>query len=179
MMKKKDFEGSDEKKSQLVGECIETIQDKFKDLIYKHDGCRIIQALIKHGSSSQKSHVLNNIKEHMVELMQQKYSKHLAQKAYFYAPTQELKKEIRNQVNQGIGKLIMHNFASDVVEYIYSMTEHEKSRQEMVFAFYGQYFILFKDELDHSDTKQITLKELLDKKPNLRPKILDKIEGIV
>jgi hypothetical protein len=69
MMKKKDFEGSDEKKSNLVKECIDTIGDKFKDLIFKHDGCRILQALIKHGSSSQKSHVIENIKEHIVELM--------------------------------------------------------------------------------------------------------------
>lgn len=39
----------------------------------------------------------------------------------------------------------MHQYASDVVEYIYAQTESEKARQEMVYAFYGQYFILFKD----------------------------------
>ena len=39
----------------------------------------------------------------------------------------------------------MHRYASDVIEYVYSTTtENEKYRKEMVQAFYGQYFILFK-----------------------------------
>jgi hypothetical protein len=52
----------------------------------------------------------------------------------------------------------MHQYASDVVEYIYSTTEHDKSRQEMVFAFYGQYFILFKDQLAATETHNLSLK---------------------
>jgi pumilio family protein 6 len=71
---------------------MEMIGDKFQDLIYKHDGCRIVQAIIKHGSNSQKTEVLNQIKSSFVQLMQQKYSYHLAMKAYYYAPGQELKK---------------------------------------------------------------------------------------
>lgn len=69
MMKRKDFKQSEENKFLLVKESIETIGDKFKELIFKHDGCRIIQSLIKHGSVKQKEHVLDQIKGHMVELI--------------------------------------------------------------------------------------------------------------
>lgn len=51
-MKKKDLAITSENKQQLVKECMEMIGDKFQDLIYKHDGCRIVQAIIKHGSNS-------------------------------------------------------------------------------------------------------------------------------
>jgi hypothetical protein len=42
LMKKKDLTDSAETKKILVKECIEMIKDKFTELIYKHDGCRII-----------------------------------------------------------------------------------------------------------------------------------------
>lgn len=50
LMKKKDFSQTNESKAALVQECIDAIGEKFSELIYKHDGCRIIQAMIKHGS---------------------------------------------------------------------------------------------------------------------------------
>lgn len=90
-MKKKELKQTDENKYSIVKESIDIIGDKFVDLIYKHDGCRIIQALIKHGSKDQKIHVIENIKEHIVALMSSKYSHHLAQKAFFYAPLPEQK----------------------------------------------------------------------------------------
>jgi len=85
-MKKRDLEEGAENKQALVKECIAMIKDKFSELIYKHDGCRIIQAMIKHGSMDQKSFIIDQIKGDIVQLMSQKYSNHLAQKAYYYAP---------------------------------------------------------------------------------------------
>ena len=162
-MKKKELKVTDENKYQIVQECVELIKDKFNTLIYKHDGCRILQALIKHGSKAHKILIIDNIKEHIVQLMSQKYSHHLAQKAYFFAPLPEQKQYFRTQINQQIGKLILHQFASDVIEYIYSnSTENEQFRREMVQAFYGQYFLLLKavqdDKEDVSKEYQGSLK---------------------
>ena len=41
-MKKKELKQSDIDKFAIVKESIDIIGDKFVDLIYKHDGCRII-----------------------------------------------------------------------------------------------------------------------------------------
>jgi hypothetical protein len=95
LMKKKELKQTNESKAVLVQECIDaigekdTIAEKFKELIYKHDGCRIIQAMIKHGSIKQKELIIDNIKEHIADLMTKKYSNHLTQKAYYYAPKPE------------------------------------------------------------------------------------------
>ncbi len=54
----------------------------------------------------------------------------------------------------------------------------------MVFSFYGNYFLLLK-EVESSSTAadakvkpQITLKEFLEKKPNLKETILHKLEKV-
>jgi len=48
MLKKKDV-GNDEKHA-LVAEAISVIHNKYEDLLYKHDGCRLLQALLKYGN---------------------------------------------------------------------------------------------------------------------------------
>ena len=125
LMKKKELK---ENKQQLVQECRDLIatseesktEDKYEQLVFKHDGCRILQAMIKHGSMQQKTTVITYIKQHFLQLMQQKYSYHLAMKAYYYSPTQALKKYFHSQINGQISKLIMHQFASEVIEFVYA-----------------------------------------------------------
>jgi hypothetical protein len=75
--------------------------------------------------------------------------------------------------------LILHQHASGVIEYVYTITtDNEKHRREMVQAFYGQYFILFK-AVDETGTEKMGLKEFLELKPTMAQQVLDKIEGIV
>ena len=54
------------------------IADKYNELIFKHDGCRILQALIKHGSMAQKEKIIDEIKDNIQTMMTQKYSIYLA-----------------------------------------------------------------------------------------------------
>ena len=94
--------------------------------------------------------------------MQQKYSYHLACRAYYYSPTKALKTYFHAQINGSIGKLILHQYAGEVIEYVYgllapgqasgitkanealSAAECRKARQDMVHAFYGQFYLLMK-----------------------------------
>lgn len=49
----------------------------------------------------------------------------------------------------------------------------------MVFAFYGNYFLLLKEvEDDGKNSKQISLKEFLDKKPLLQEQIMSKLDKV-
>lgn len=78
----------------------------------------------------------------------------------------------------------MHQYASEVIEYIYAQTESEVHRKEMVYAFYGQYFILLKQMEEDADKDKATatassLAQFCEKKPQLADQILEKIEGIV
>lgn len=53
IIKKKDASAEQQiNKQTVVAESMSIINKGYEDLIFKHDGCRIVQALIKHGSSS-------------------------------------------------------------------------------------------------------------------------------
>ena len=93
--------------------------------------------MIKHGSKDQKTRIIDAIKPYCLKMMESKYSNHLVQKAYYYSPSHEQKKYFRKQINGQISKLIMYQNASEVIEYIYSNTDVEKERQQMVYSFYG------------------------------------------
>lgn len=145
-----------ENKVDIIKECTELINHKYEDLIYKHDGCRIVQQMIKHGSKDQKAKIIDEIKPYCLKMMESKYSNHLVQKAYYYSPNLEQKKYFRKQINGSISKLIMFQNASEVIEYIYVNTENEKDRQQMVHSFYGQYYLLMKTMEDGDKDEQVT-----------------------
>jgi hypothetical protein len=141
IMKKSDI--GHENKVDLVNECTALIDHKYEDLIFKHDGCRIVQQMIKHGSKDQKDKIVGEIKPYVLKMIQSKYSNHLLQKAFYYAP-QAHKTYFRKQINSQISKLIMNVTGSDVIEYIYCQTDNDKDRHQMVQSFYGQYYLLLK-----------------------------------
>ena len=99
---------------------MEMIGDKYNELCYKHDGCRVLQSLVKFGNRPQRSEVCDKLKENFIVLMQQKYSHYLASKVYSFAPEDAQKLALRKTVQTQIGKLIMHAFASEVIEHIYA-----------------------------------------------------------
>lgn len=179
LIKKRESKITNEEKHAIVTECLELIGTKYSELIYKHDGCRVLQSLLKYGNRVQRAKVVDNIKEHYLHLMTTKYSHYLASKAYYYAPEPEQKLYFRQIVTRDIHKYIIHAYASEVIEYIYNLSS-DQERREMVFAFYGNYFLLLKEvEADSSATAQrhmISLKEFLTKKPNLAETILHKLE---
>ncbi len=86
MMRKKEV--ANDEKHILVAECIKLIGDKYNELCYKHDGCRVLQALLKYGNRVQRELVVDKIKSNFVTLMSSKYSHYLASKSYHFAPEQ-------------------------------------------------------------------------------------------
>ncbi len=57
-----------------------------------------------------------------VNLASQKYSLYLASKLFQFAPDEEVKQRLRTTLTAEINKLIMHTYASEVIEYIYTQS---------------------------------------------------------
>ena len=99
--------------------------------------------------------------------MQQKYSHYLASKLYHYAPLDTQKESFRKLISSQMNKLVLHSFASEVVEYIYSQCQSDKDRREMVFSLYGNYALVL-DEVfpeGHKHGNNNALKVFMEKKP--------------
>jgi hypothetical protein len=63
LMQKSEIKLTKMEREQIVGECLEIIGDKFNELVLKHDGCRILQALIKYGTKEQKLSTITKLKD--------------------------------------------------------------------------------------------------------------------
>jgi hypothetical protein len=113
-----------------------------------------------------------------VTLMTSKYSHYLASKAFYYAPEPSQKAFIRSAVQNQIQKLILHTYAAEVIEYIYCQSTDAEKR-EMVFGLYGNYYLLLKEFVNTSKDQQCSLAEFIEKKPNLGPGLLEKLEPVV
>ncbi len=50
-------------KHAIVDECVKLIGDKYSELCYKHDGCRILQSIVRFGSVPQRKLVVDKIKD--------------------------------------------------------------------------------------------------------------------
>ena len=109
MIKKGEGKVSGKEKHDIVDECLLLIGSKYSELCFKHDGCRVLQSLLKYGNREQRSTVIENIKEHYLHLMTNKYSHYLASKAYFFAPKPEQKLFFRQLVTKEINKYIIHS----------------------------------------------------------------------
>ena len=99
--------------------------------------------------------------------MQQKYSHYLASKLYHYAPLDSQKEAFRKLISSQMNKLVLHAFAAEVVEYIYTQCQSDKERREMVFSLYGNYTLLL-DEVfpeGHKHGNKNALKVFMEKKP--------------
>ena len=103
MLKKKDLTvepgAAVQPKTELVAEGLALIKD-YQGLIYKHDGCRVLQQMIKHGSMEQKGTIIDALKPYFVQVMEKKYSYRLAQKAYYYAPKRAQRVELLKVLKQ-------------------------------------------------------------------------------
>lgn len=60
-MKKKEMKN--EEKHKLVEESMALIKDKYKELCFKHDGCRVIQAMVKYGNRPQRETIVKEIED--------------------------------------------------------------------------------------------------------------------
>ena len=180
-MKKKEMSNQD--KHALVQECIDAIGEKYTELCFKHDGCRILQSLVKFGNRPQRILVVDKLKDQYATLMQQKYSHYLASKLYLYAPLDSQKEFFRKSLASQMNKLVMHAYASEVVEYIYTQCQSDKEKREMVFALYGNYQLVLDEVFSGSDSvtlgQQNALRVFMQKKPQIASNILTKMESMV
>lgn len=166
-----DLKPNREQKNEIIEHCFEIIADNYKDIIFKHDGCRVLQCMLKHGTDSHRTKIILSLLEHFADLLPQKYSHHLAKKMVEYSPTEELKKKMLSKIINRIGRFIMHTFAAEVIEVLYSSFKQEQ-KKEMLSAFYGEFFLILQEN------KGTSIQDLVEQKPIIKEGLVGKLESI-
>ena len=170
-VKKGDLKPNKEQKIELVDNCTGIIGNEYRKFAFKHDGCRILQCMLKHGSKEQKKTIIDNLIDIFGEMMIYKYSYHLSYRMVEFCEDEEQKNKLLTIVVNKIGTLIMHMYASEVVEHMYNLgTMREKKK--LIHAFYGNFFLI----LQENQAKSI--RSLVKEKPMLKESILSKLESL-
>ncbi|XP_064625200.1 pumilio homolog 3-like [Lineus longissimus] len=159
------FKIPDEKKKALCDELCELVKGKCKELIFAHDTCRVIQCLVKYGSTEHRTKLFEELKDDILEMIKCKYAKFFVKKLIKYG-TKPQKALIFKSFYGKVRKLVRHSEASEILEYCYNEYANAAQRAAMVEEFYGPSFALFKtDEIR-------TLDQLIASDPNKKDSIL-------
>lgn len=170
IIKVKELRPTPEQKQTLIQECLGLINNRYDDMTKKKDGSRILQAIIKHGNEEVREKVVNELIPSFLGLVQDRYGHFLALKIVKYCPA-KLRGKLQHAIKDKLNTLILHQFASEVIEQIY-LTCPSTDKRDIVISFYGSHFLLLKQNI------QISLKDLIAEKSKALEGIQEKIEGI-
>lgn len=171
-VKKGDLKPNKEQKIELVDNCLEILGEDYRKFAFKHDGCRVLQSMLKHGSQEQKTKIIEKLLPIFAELMVYKYSHHLSYRMVQYCTDEQQKKKIMSLIKNKIGTYIMHMYASEVVETLYANGKSSE-KKELLHAFYDNYFLILQENKDKS------IRKVLEDKPALKEGVTSKLESLV
>lgn len=97
----------------------------------KHDLCRVIQACGKFGTNLQKAFIYEQLKDHFPELINQKYSIHLAQKLYRMSDNKEAM--FQSVVNNS-RRLIIQKEGSKFLLFLSTTPSHKSAILKHIFT---------------------------------------------
>ena len=84
-------------KTEIVKKILIIIEDSYKEICFKHDGCRILQGCLKYGDKNQKKVIINKLIPFLYEIINGKYSIYLSAKIFKYSDNNQ-KKKILNEI---------------------------------------------------------------------------------
>lgn len=130
-----------EKRQEALEKLFASFTGKFKDLILKHEGSRVVQTCVKHGSPTQRRQIAVELHGVFGEVARNKYGKHIVTKLLLYCPDQ--RETIMDEFAGHLVKSMKHKEAGHVVESIFADYANGQRKQLMIQEFYGPEFALF------------------------------------
>lgn len=170
-VKKGDLKPNKEQRVELVDNCLKIIGKDQRKYAFKHDGCRILQCMLKRGSMEQKKTIIGSMIDIFAELLTYKYSYHLAYRMVEYCDDEGQKEELLKIMMNKLNTYITHIYASEVVEHMYSLST-PKNKKRFLHAFYGNLFLILQEN------KSKSIRALVKEKPLVKEEILKKLENL-
>ncbi len=133
-----------EQRHEAVQRLFSAFTGKFRDIILKHEGSRIVQTCVKHGSPEQRRQIATELKGAFLEVARNKYGKHIVTKLLLYCPEQ--RDCIISEFYGHIVKGMKHKEVAHVIEAIFVDYANASKRQRIIQEFYGPEYALFHKE---------------------------------
>ncbi|TIA71756.1 hypothetical protein E3P91_02342 [Wallemia ichthyophaga] len=162
-----------EERKKHLDSLVDVVTGHVKDVIFKHDASRIIQSIVKHGGRKERELVAHELEGSYLKLAQDKYANFLLTKLIRYCPT--FRPKILASFHGNVPKLLLHKYASGVIEDAFALYANAVDRQALVRDFYGKEFSLFNDD---ESKKGKVLKDLLtEQNQSKREMMMDNVRN--
>ncbi|KAG7177733.1 pumilio homolog 3-like [Homarus americanus] len=165
-----------ERRVELCKQLMAMVSGNVKSLIFAHDTVRVIETLLAVGDEKCRTVLFEELKESLIELSKNKYSRFFVLKFLRYGTRAE-KDHIINSLKGKVVTLMKNKIASDVVELAYNDYANAKQRSLMIQEFFGPQFRLFHEENIHC--LDDALKKYPDKKEAILKDLRDALQPII
>eukprot|EP01129_Flabellula_baltica_P012817 TRINITY_DN5847_c0_g1_i1.p1 TRINITY_DN5847_c0_g1~~TRINITY_DN5847_c0_g1_i1.p1 ORF type:complete len:560 (+),score=159.73 TRINITY_DN5847_c0_g1_i1:192-1682(+) len=152
---------------------LEETKGKLVHIALKQDTSRVVETAIKAGNQNQRDVIYHELKEHIIEMAQCKYSRFVVISLLKHC-TSKQKNNIISLFTGQIRKLIVHKHAAHILEYVYSEVCNKTQKTAFIEEFYGQRFLT----IDKAPEPR-TLDQILEETPDKIPAILTSLQQVL
>nr|XP_002737223.2 PREDICTED: pumilio domain-containing protein KIAA0020 homolog [Saccoglossus kowalevskii] len=160
---------SKETRRKLIAELYKMVQGKVSELAFAHDTVRVLQCCIQFGSVEQRNAIFEEVKDLMLDLSKNKYSKFYVLKMLKYG-TKEQRDFIIKSFYGKVAKLVAHSESSEILESAYNNHANASQRISLLEEFYGPTYAVFKTQ------NNLTLEQILKENPGKKRPILENMK---
>ena len=128
-------------RSAMCDEIYKKCVGKVPELANNHKGSRVVQAVLKYGTTEQCAKIMSEVTPQMALLSKSLYGNFLVRKLIDAADKKEIPALVGNLRGQ-IARLARHPVGSQIVEALYHAAS-AKEKKAMTFEFYGPEFVHF------------------------------------
>jgi len=153
------------KRIELITDLHNLVSGKVGEMIFQADMSRVVECLMALGTQEVRQKLFDELKDKIVDLAKEKYSKFFVIKALKYG-TKEQRRIIMKAFHGKVETLVRHSEAAAVVECAYNEFANAAERAALIEEFYGPNYAVFKD----GEVK--TLEQVLAKHPDKKASIL-------
>uniref|UniRef100_A0AAY4DGE8 PUM-HD domain-containing protein n=1 Tax=Denticeps clupeoides TaxID=299321 RepID=A0AAY4DGE8_9TELE len=158
-----------EKRAELMKELHKMLRGKVKSIAFAHDSTRVLQCFIQFANEKQRQDVLEELKDHLVELSKSKYGRNIVKKFLMYGNKQQVA-AVMVAFKGKVRQMLRHSSASSIVEYAYNNKAILAQRLMLTEELYGNTFQVFKSAVCP------TLDKVLESNPEKLSNIMEEIK---
>ena len=155
--------GDPGKRGVLIGQLLDSLEGKLHLFALRHDTSRVIQTMVKFGSETQVSQILQELKNHIVPISKTRYSKFLIT-SLLRGGTAKQRAEIISEFSSHVRELLRHTEGGQILELAYNEFANKEQRREI-------HLEIFSSEFKHLKPDLYTLREVVAQDETKRAKI--------
>eukprot|EP00127_Corallochytrium_limacisporum_P005607 Clim_evm6s209 gene=Clim_evmTU6s209 len=158
---------------EAVREMCEEMQGHVEEIVFKHDGSRIVQYCVKEATEEQRGLIIKELKGHMQDMASKtKYGKYCLMKI-ITACSKAQRLEAINELIPHTRKLLASKEASEVMELAYHHGT-AKEKHSMLRTLYGPHFSVLMQ--GQSENAAPSLEQALKEQPDMAKSI---VQGLI